>query len=83
MLYLLFKLIVLNGKHVNSSSFHHEKIENLIINSDFQLICNIDGEVIKGTHFEIKTIPKTIEYFNEPDCDIQKIISRNIKNSNL
>lgn len=48
----------------------------LTITSKKSLYCGIDGELIKGKHFEFKIHPKAIKIYNKDDLKIEKYFKK-------
>lgn len=77
-IYLFSKL--LRGTHENNPQVKYSHIKNLQINSLQPIICNIDGEITKGKDFNIALQKEKINYFQENDSRLKKLIYPFMKN---
>ncbi len=71
-LYLFSKL--LKGTHEKSKKVKYSHIKNLQVKSFLPIICNIDGEITKGKNFHISLQKEKINYYQEDNDDLKKLI---------
>ncbi|MEG0021406.1 MAG: diacylglycerol kinase family lipid kinase [Bacilli bacterium] len=69
---MLLKLIKEN--HYEDKHVITKRIKNLKITSNKDLICGIDGELLKGKDFDFNIIEGGIKYNNENNYDIKRLI---------
>lgn len=72
MLYLFSKL--LKGRHITSPKIKHQMVKNLKINSSNPIICNVDGEIITDTNFNVVLQKDNIHYYQEDNSELKKLI---------
>jgi len=60
---LFLKLI--KGKHINDNNVIMYKTDNIIVNSNIELNCNIDGEIIKDKNFNFNICKDAIKLDND------------------
>lgn len=69
---VLIKLI--KAEHYKDKTVEHGKIKNLNIKSSVELLCNVDGELIKGHEFDFAICKDAIRYYNYDDYKIKSLI---------
>ena len=55
------------GTHANNKKVHHSKATNIKFKSNTELVCNIDGEIIKDKKFKIELLPKKLLIYNNKE----------------
>lgn len=60
---LLLKLV--KGRHINDELVKIYKLKTLQINSEEDVICNLDGEIIKGKNFNFSICENAIKLYND------------------
>lgn len=55
------------GTHTTHKKVHRSKATSIKFKSDYDLICNIDGEIEINKKFDIKLLPKEITIYNNQD----------------
>ena len=69
---VLIKLI--KGEHYKSKHVEHGLVKNLSIKSSIDLLCNADGELIRGKEFDISVCKDAIRYYNYDDYKIKSLL---------
>lgn len=54
------------GTHENSKYVTKLTSDNAIVSSEYQISCNVDGEIIKGKEFNIELIKNGVNVYNNP-----------------
>ena len=70
----LLALKLMSGKLENHKLVEHSRIKNLNINSNKDIFCNIDGEIIKDNNFEIKVLNNALNIEYTDEFNIKKIL---------
>ena len=65
---------LLKGTHEKSKKVKYSHIKNLQVKSFLPIICNIDGEITKGKNFHISLQKEKINYYQEDNDDLKKLI---------
>lgn len=68
---IFIKLV--KGEHYSSKNVEHGLIKNLSIKSSVELLCNADGELMKGKEFNISVCKDAIRYYNYDDYKIKSL----------
>ena len=55
------------GTHTTHKKVHRSKATSIKFKSNYDLICNIDGEIEINKKFDIKLLPKEITIYNNQD----------------
>ena len=71
-LYLFSKL--LKGTHEKNKEVKYSHIQNLQVKSLQPIICNIDGEITSGKNFHISLQKEKINYYQEDNNNLKKLI---------
>lgn len=61
--YLILKL--LKCKHEGLSSVEKKQSNSVVVHSDEDIICNVDGEILIGKQFDIKIIENAVTLYND------------------
>ena len=73
MIILLLKIF--KGTHLSDNKITVEKLDNITVESNKEIICNLDGEIITGYDFEFKLIKDGITLTNDIPQYVKKAIS--------
>ena len=72
---VILLLKIFKGTHLEDRKVKVYKSDNIIVESDKEIICNIDGEIIKGYDFEFKLVKDGITVTNDIPQYVKKAIS--------
>lgn len=73
-IYMFLQLIL--KTHIYSKTFKSMQVENIEIQSRYNIKCNIDGEILEGNNFIFQVLPSYLKYYQEEDQDLQKVITK-------
>lgn len=62
--------------HEQLSVIHKYNSNQLSIDSEEKLVCNVDGEIIYDNHFDFKLLEKEITLYNHDDLKIKQLIRK-------
>lgn len=68
-------LRVIHGNHEHSSHVHKMQSESIVIQSEQDIICNVDGETCINKKFEIQIIKHAVTLYNDNDF-VKKILQK-------
>lgn len=68
----LYKL--LKGTHMTDKNVNFTTLNQILIDSDIDLICNLDGEIIKSKKFDFSVINNSINYKINDELHINKVL---------
>lgn len=63
------------GKHITSKYVHTERADQVRINADQEIMCNMDGETVIAREFQIELIKSGITIFNDLEF-IEEILKK-------
>ena len=62
--------------HESSPRIHKYNASSISIDSEKQMVCNVDGEIIKDNHFDFEIQKKAVTLYNIDDLKIKKMLRR-------
>lgn len=62
--------------HESSPRIHKYNASSISIDSEKQMVCNVDGEIIKDNHFDFEIQKKAVTLYNVDDLKIKKMLRR-------
>lgn len=76
-IYILGLLLKLKKQiHESSPRIHKYNASSISIDSEKQMVCNVDGEIIKDNHFDFEIQKKAVTLYNVDDLKIKKMLRR-------
>lgn len=69
---LLCKLY--NALHINDMDVKYYKTNNITVESQLELNCNIDGEIITGRTFNFSTVPNALKLYKDDELKINQLL---------
>lgn len=65
------------GTHESASCVHHDQKDSIVLKSNQELVCNLDGEAIRDNTFDFKMAPQKITLY-EGHPAVKKLIKEQI-----
>lgn len=69
-------LKLISGTHGESSYVSRMWDDSIIVKSDTELNCNIDGDIIKGKEFSFRLLNKAISFDNSDELGLKRLIKK-------